>query len=289
MVAPRGTTAYEHVGYNMRPWKLLQCFLLVFRLFLGFEEFAFGYDDTNREFVEEVLEEAARDDDEPAFAPDTFFHEEERNRVKRDEELRKQQTAHQRLENERIQKEREVSFQKELEKMSATKRKEAKRQQRRDARVVNKVLRANEKGDLYDILGVRNLEWFLYIKPFRIGPFRILLPQLEKFLRPSVKRIRRAYRELARLIHPDKNRDGRAVEAFWAVERAASILGDEIQRAKYDTERRIRQLHHLALQKQRIGHITGIMFRSTRRAFQLLRRICNPTVLPLLVILFLLL
>ncbi|OEU08798.1 heat shock protein DnaJ, partial [Fragilariopsis cylindrus CCMP1102] len=50
----------------------------------------------------------------------------------------------------------------------------------------------------------------------------------------SERDIRKQFRTRAMQIHPDKNNDGRAQEAFIAVENAASILSDKQQRNIYD-------------------------------------------------------
>jgi curved DNA-binding protein CbpA len=55
----------------------------------------------------------------------------------------------------------------------------------------------------------------------------------------SAKEITRAYRKLARELHPDKNPgDTAAEERFKAVSAAYDVLGDEPRRAEYDEVRR---------------------------------------------------
>ena len=56
----------------------------------------------------------------------------------------------------------------------------------------------------------------------------------------SAKEITRAYRKLARELHPDKNPgDTAAEERFKAVSAAYDVLGDEARRAEYDEVRRL--------------------------------------------------
>lgn len=53
--------------------------------------------------------------------------------------------------------------------------------------------------------------------------------------------IQSRYRELVRLLHPDRNPDGTSAEHFDAVTKAYEVLGDPIRRADYDALRRDRQ------------------------------------------------
>ncbi len=54
--------------------------------------------------------------------------------------------------------------------------------------------------------------------------------------RITPKDIKRAFYKMAKLIHPDKNLDDRAEEAFIQLERSADILLDEVARKEYDTK-----------------------------------------------------
>jgi hypothetical protein len=132
-------------------------------------------------------------------------------------------------EAERVRLKRESAFEAELKKMNDEQRKRAQRQKARDAKVVKRVLRAHKAGRHYAVLGIRNLE-------FQLGPFYFFNVSLGPWtiFRVKTKDIKRVYRNLARTVHPDKNRDGRAEEAFHALEESAEILTDEKKRSDYD-------------------------------------------------------
>merc|ERR1719291_126852 len=100
---------------------------------------------------------------------------------------------------------------------------------KRDAKVVRRVLKAHKAGKHYAVLGIRDYTIQLgpfYFFKFSLGPFTLF--------RTKTKKIKRVYRNLARTIHPDKNRDGRAEEAFHALESSAAILTDDKKREVYD-------------------------------------------------------
>src|SRR5215212_10662248 len=55
----------------------------------------------------------------------------------------------------------------------------------------------------------------------------------------SADEIKRAYRKLARDLHPDTNADPGAAERFKAVSEAHSVLSDPVKRKEYDETRRL--------------------------------------------------
>ncbi|KAK3077870.1 hypothetical protein LTS18_008927, partial [Coniosporium uncinatum] len=56
----------------------------------------------------------------------------------------------------------------------------------------------------------------------------------------DTEEIKRAFRKLARIYHPDRNpgKEDEFVPKFQAIQAAHEILGDPDQRAKYDADRR---------------------------------------------------
>lgn len=154
-----------------------------------------------------------------------------------EEELRKKEAA--KAEAERIERqtaideeekkkaaklaeEREAKYQAELLRVKdENMRKKLQRQKRRDGQIVKRILRNSTNERHYAVLGLK-CKWGEI--PF--GPF--------KFCSVSPAEIKRAYRIRAREVHPDKNRDGRANEAFDALERSASLLMDPSKKKNYD-------------------------------------------------------
>jgi len=123
---------------------------------------------------------------------------------------------------------REAKFASDLQKLDKKQAKIAKRKKKGDARIVRRILNAVQKGKYYSVLGLRNME-------LKIGPWHIF--------HVKTRDVKKAYRNLARLVHPDKNCDGRAEKAFEALEKAAGVLSDITLREEYDrkSSHRIRE------------------------------------------------
>jgi len=123
-----------------------------------------------------------------------------------------------------IAKTREAKYQAELEKIDDEKAlKLLKQQKKRDSKIVKRILRNSANERHYSVLGLRCV-------PFKLGPLNLC--------NKSAGDIKRAYRQIARLVHPDKNRDGRAGEAFDALEKSSSLLLDPSKKNSYDTQLR---------------------------------------------------
>ena len=111
---------------------------------------------------------------------------------------------------------------------------------------------ADQPGDLPHRLPLKPDRKMLTVRPRKI-PFpphnlkRIMRPDLYQTLEVSPtasdEEIKRAYRRLALLYHPDRNRDGaEAEERFKAGGHAYSILGDQDKRKRYDLYRQFMNL-----------------------------------------------
>lgn len=163
---------------------------------------------------------------------------------------------------------REAEFEAEVKRMDAEQRKRALKQKKIDARVVNRILKATSASpepNHYAVLGLRNLE-------VHIGPWHLF--------RITTKDVKKAYRNLSRRVHPDKNRDGRAEQAFHALEASAAILSDAEERRGYD--RRVE-----ARRKKRNKRITGTTFdvldstrRNVQRVLGTTKRVLGPFSVP---------
>src|SRR5579885_1660846 len=79
----------------------------------------------------------------------------------------------------------------------------------------------------------------------------------------TVDEIHRAYRQKAKLVHPDLNRDRRewAHEQFQRLNTAHDILGDTALRGEYDQKRR------LYLEMQRPGYKSAALAEASRAAW----------------------
>ncbi len=200
------------------------------------------------------------------------------------ENARRKQTQEEEIasqEAERTRLRREAAFEEELQRMNdEEQRKKAKRQKARDAKVVKRILKAHEAGRHYAVLGVRNLEFQLgpiyILDNFMIGPITLF--------RTKTNDIKRAYRNLARAVHPDKNKDGRAEEAFHALETSAAILTDEKQRSDYDKRiiamRRRRNKHAI----ESVLGVSQVAWTKTILTLRMAKRILGPFSTPILVV-----
>ena len=137
--------------------------------------------------------------------------------------------------------------------MDEAARKKALQQKKKDHRMVQAVLKAAKKEDWYGVLGLSS--WGIRIPSRDIKlPFKgisLKVPGLTLKGAPTDKDIKKQFRIRARQLHPDKNRDGRAQEAFILVEHAASLLQDPEQRAAYDATLKAKRDQRVASSKKR--------------------------------------
>lgn len=180
---------------------------------------------------------------------------------------------------EKIRLKREANFEAELKRMSEEQRKKAQIQKKKDAKVVKRILTAAKSDKHYAVLGIRNLEIQLgpfYIFNFSFGPLILF--------RVKTKQIKRVYRNLARTVHPDKNKDGRAEEAFHALETSAAILTDEKQRRDYDkriiSARRRRNKYAM----ESVMEVSQGAWRRSAKTLHVAKRVLGPFSTPILVV-----
>jgi len=274
-----------------RPRRIGSCSLLTIFLVITifFLHSSVAQVDAEYDYVREVLDEDelhSSDHDSAHMDERDYESYQERTRRKLEEEelrLQAEEERRAREKAERVQREREAAFEAELKQMAEEEQKKARKQKRKDAKIVRSVLRAAKRENYYAVLGLRNWEIRIPSRSVKIAGAGFTIPGFKLF-HISQKAIRRAYRRLANTVHPDKNRDGRAEEAFIAVENAASILSDESTRAEYDeliteVQRRRREEHAANVRDA----IDGI-FRLIRRIIAIFRRILGPFGVPVLIL-----
>ena len=214
-------------------------------------------------------------------ASDFSKMEEELKRKEAERASRQAAQEEEQLEKEadRIRLKREAAFEAELKKMNDDQRKRAQQQKKKDAKIVNRILNAAKAGKHYAVLGIHNFEIQLgpfYLFNFSIGPIVLF--------RVKTKAIKSVYRNLARTVHPDKNKDGRAEEAFHAIEKSAAILTDEKQRQDFDRSiisARRRRNKYAIDSVMRVSHTAWSQTAST---FKITKKVLGPFSTPILVL-----
>jgi DnaJ domain len=192
------------------------------------------------DLVQEIVsEDQGHDNDYGYFAADPPSNQQQEMA---DEAARQQHRL-----REQVQKEREEAFAKEVARLKEDKAaiQALMQQKKRDAKIVHRVLKAFHSGNYYAVLGIRRTLLSLGLNPIRIPKrsiplipnyFTLNIPEFEFFGGVSEQSIKKAYRDMAKRVHPDKNRDPRTVEAFHMVEEAAAMLLDPGRRAEYDRQ-----------------------------------------------------
>jgi len=243
-------------------------------------------DSIEDEYVRQVIEEDQqhyghgyhddRDDDEPRGDDD----------VDEDQRRREAEERAAREEADRIAADRERSFQAEVDRMKDEEQKKlALRQKKIDGVVVRSVLKAAQRNDLYGVLGLRG--WTLVLPPrtVAVASVRLNVPGLALIGPATEKQIRKQFRNRAKQVHPDKNRDGRAGEAFVAVEHAASVLSDPAQRKAYDAARKQNRDETLGRWKAVLGKGLATAVACARTAFGVAQTLLGPFFVPVVILL----
>ena len=182
-------------------------------------------------------------------------------------------------EAERIRIKREAAFEAELKKMNEEQRKKAQKQKSKDAKVVKRILKAHKSGKHYAVLGIHNFEVQLgpyYIFNYTLGPIILF--------RVKTKQIKKVYRNLARTVHPDKNKDGRAVEAFHALETSAAILTDDKQRSDYDKRIIATRRRRNRYAKEKVVGVCEYSWNRSVRTLRVAKKVLGPFSTPILVV-----
>jgi hypothetical protein len=185
----------------------------------------------------------------------------------------------------RLAEKREREFQTELDRMDKEEKKKALKQKKIDGRRVQSVLKAAKHDNLYGILGIRN--WKIFLPPREIN-----IASLIKFTIPGIiiketseRDIRKQFRKRAMQIHPDKNKDGRALEAFIVVENAAAILSDKQQRNIYDEENKLYRSNRLQANQRLMTTTILSAWNAIRRVVKILKTFLGPFFVPVSIVL----
>ncbi|GMI33173.1 hypothetical protein TrCOL_g2591 [Triparma columacea] len=142
--------------------------------------------------------------------------------------------------------------------MNKAQRSQAKKKRLQDAKVVNLVL---SSPDHYKTLRLSRPLW----NPWSSFPKSA-----------SPKQVKKAYRDLARKVHPDKNKDGRAEEAFDKIQEAYETLSDKGKKREYDRKeerkRKARKEERKEIAVEGAGKVWGGISTFTR----ILSRLLGP-------------
>ena len=233
----------------------------------------------NDEYVRQVLEEEQEHyggEYDDAYG---YHHYEDEDRIRQTEEERRAQEQ-----AERIARERDAQFEKELAKMNEDQRKKALKQKKKDSKIVRSVLKAAEKGQHYTVLGIRN--WNLRIPPreYSVAGKTIKIPGIT-LKHTSTKDIKKAFRNRSKVVHPDKNKDGHAQEAFIAVETSASILTDENARRQYDQELKVLRQQQQQMVIALVGDVLDSIKKALGNFVWLFKSVLGPFALPVAILL----
>eukprot|EP00591_Stephanopyxis_turris_P010852 CAMPEP_0195509436 /NCGR_PEP_ID=MMETSP0794_2-20130614/2377_1 /TAXON_ID=515487 /ORGANISM="Stephanopyxis turris, Strain CCMP 815" /LENGTH=246 /DNA_ID=CAMNT_0040636661 /DNA_START=40 /DNA_END=780 /DNA_ORIENTATION=- len=213
-----------------------------------------------------ISEEFYENDEDPdmgnSFDPDLEDAHIEAQLLAEEEKLAAEQAERKRLQ-------REKEFEVELSKMNEEQRKLAQKQKRLDAKVVRKIMKASKRKKHYLVLGLRNFET-------NIGPLTLF--------HISTSDVKKAYRKLSKAVHPDKNKDGMAEEAFHALEFSASVLSDEGLRKDYDRNVAILRKTQREERIQMVTDSIEFVYRRVSPVFKIVYRVLKPFWTPILVL-----
>lgn len=240
---------------------------------------AYTEDDLMREVIEEdqhhYNDHYAQEDEPPPRQQQSQAEQEENARRK---------AAQENLD--RVAAERERRFQAELDRISdEEQRKLALKQKRRDGRRVRSVLRASKRQDLYGVLGIRN--WTLQFPSLKVnlaGFAKFTIPGLKVLGGATDQQIKKAFRQRAKQVHPDKNKDGRANEAFLAVQEAAGVLTDPNLRQQYDADRKAHLQDTMESRKQLVATHVGSVLGVLRKLIKVAQTILGPFFVPVAIL-----
>mmetsp|Transcript_23595 Transcript_23595/g.25131 ORF Transcript_23595/g.25131 Transcript_23595/m.25131 type:complete len:291 (-) Transcript_23595:1592-2464(-) len=242
------------------------------------EEDQFHYHDESFDYQENTFEKG-----EGSTTKENNSNNEEEEII--DEEQRRQNEEERlaREADDRLAAKREQQFQADLDRMNDEEKNKALKQKKIDGRKVQSVLKAAKHNNLYMVLGIRN--WNLRIPSWEIdiGGLKFTIPGFI-IKETSERNIRKQFRTISKQIHPDKNKDGRAQEAFIAAENAAAILSDKQKRKLYDDEIKLYRSNRLKTNQKLMMTTILSTWNVTSRAVKILKTSLGPFFVPVLII-----
>ena len=99
-----------------------------------------------------------------------------------------------------------------------------------------------------------------------------------------MKDIRKAYRTRAMAVHPDKNKDGRAQEAFILVEESASTLSDNHLRQEYDKQLQLSRREKRQSQMQLVSGVLNSVQSTIAGIWKATRVLLGPFATPVIIL-----
>jgi len=210
-------------------------------------------------------------------------NEEEEEIIDEEQRRRNEEERLTREADDRLAAKREQQFQADIDRMSEEEKNKALKQKKIDGRKVQSVLKAAKHNNLYMVLGIRN--WNLRIPSWEID-IRGLQFTMPGFIikETSERDIRKQFRTISKQIHPDKNKDGRAQEAFIAVENAAAILSHKQQRKLYDDEIKLYRSNRLKTNQKLMMTTILSIWNVTSRVVKILKTFLGPFLVSVLII-----
>lgn len=185
--------------------------------------------------------------------------------------------------DDRLAAKREQQFQADIDRMNEEEKKNALKQKKIDGRKVQSVLKAAKHNNLYMVLGIRNWNLRIPSREIDIGGLKFTIPGFI-IKETSERNIRKQFRTISKQIHPDKNKDGRAQEAFIALENAAAILSDKQKRKLYDDEIKLYRSNRLKTNQKLMMTTILSTWNVTRRVVKILKTFLGPFFVPVLII-----
>ena len=231
------------------------------------------------EYVRQVIEEDQQHSNDNYAEDDAAY--ERRQQQQQDAQERAAQEA-----ADRKASERERKFEAELDRMNDDDAKKlALKQKKKDGRRVKSVLKAFSKQDFYGVLGIHNFSIKTPQIPINIANVaKFTIPSLSLWKGPTEQSIKKQVRMRAKQLHPDKNKDGRAEEAFVALQNAAQVLGDPKLRAQYDKERKAMRSEQMETGKRLVNTALASMLAVLRKILQVCQKLLGPFFLPVAII-----